>query len=174
MISPSPAKIERFKERVRAITKRNRGVSPERVIQELATYVRGWFGYYGISDTSYIFDRLDGWMRRRVRQFFLKKWKRKPTIVSNLLANYSERARVVLENKGIPEACVNGCWKAASIGGWWAMSHHRAVHQSMRNGWLRDKGMYFMMDDWEKVRERCFNRRVPNGTHGGVRGRLAN
>jgi RNA-directed DNA polymerase len=42
----APKAIERFKERVREITRRTRGVSIERMVEELNRYLRGWLGYF--------------------------------------------------------------------------------------------------------------------------------
>ena len=78
-----------------------------------------------------------------------------------------------------PDSCTDnpagdcGLNREESAEGWWAMPHSPAVNQGIDNAWLKGLGMYFMKDDSEKIRERCFNRRVPNGMHGGVRGRLA-
>lgn len=173
MMVPSPEKVARFRRTVRRITKRNRGVSPKTVISELNAYVRGWFGYYGLTDDRRLIVRLDNWVRRRVRQFILKKWKRFQTIVGNLRGLCPRKVRVMFEDQGRSDAWLHGCKHAASAKGWWDMSRRPTVQQAMNNQWLRDQGMYFMLDDWENVRERCFNRHVPNGMHGGVRGRLA-
>jgi hypothetical protein len=40
--------IERFKHRIREITGRSRGISMERRLGELRSFVRGWMGYYGL------------------------------------------------------------------------------------------------------------------------------
>lgn len=173
MMVPSPEKVARFRRTVRRITKRNRGVSPKTVISELNTYVRGWFGYYGLTDDQWLIVRLDKWVRRRVRQFILKKWKRFQTIVGNLRGLCPRKVKAMFEDQRRADAWLHGCRHAASAKGWWDMSRRPTVQQAMNNQWLRDQGMYFMLDDWENVRERCFNRRVPNGMHGGVRGRLA-
>ena len=42
----APQSVDRMQERVRQITRRNRGVSLERVIQELNAFLTGWVTYY--------------------------------------------------------------------------------------------------------------------------------
>ena len=59
--------LDRFKQRVREITKRNRGQNVQTVIRELRRYVQGWMNYFGISHTYAKVLELDEWMRRRVR-----------------------------------------------------------------------------------------------------------
>ena len=43
----APKAVSRFKERVRELTSRTRGVSIERMAEELTRYLRGWLGYFG-------------------------------------------------------------------------------------------------------------------------------
>src|SRR5271157_1464969 len=47
----APKSLERFKRRIREITRRARGVSITTTIDELAPYMRGWRGYFGFCET---------------------------------------------------------------------------------------------------------------------------
>src|ERR1700683_4134416 len=47
----APKAVGRFKERIRELTSRRRGVSTERMAEELARYLRGWTGYFGKCET---------------------------------------------------------------------------------------------------------------------------
>ncbi|MBL9204694.1 MAG: group II intron reverse transcriptase/maturase, partial [Opitutaceae bacterium] len=60
----------RFKQRIREITSRKRGVAVDTVVQELKRYVMGWLGYFGISKTYREVLALDDWVRRRVRLYY--------------------------------------------------------------------------------------------------------
>src|ERR1017187_2706480 len=62
----APKAIDRFKERIREITAKSRGRSMEKVMEELARYVRGWRGYFGFCETPSVLRDLDSWIRRRV------------------------------------------------------------------------------------------------------------
>jgi RNA-directed DNA polymerase len=72
----APKAILRFKERIRELTRRTRGVSVEKVAEELGRYLRGWQGYFGVCQTPSVLRGLDYWMRRRLRAFLWKQWKR--------------------------------------------------------------------------------------------------
>ena len=164
---PLEKSIKRFKDTVRRITKRNRGRSLGQILAELRTYMRGWIGYFGIASPYQIRD-LDGWVRRRVRQYILKQWKRKYTKFSNLYGLCPERYRFP---DGTPSLYwKRGCWGVAKMAGYWGPSGSPLVVKAMGNEWLRNQGMYFMLDDLKKVKERCLNRPLPEGTVGGVRG----
>ena len=76
----------RFKQRVREITRRNRGHSVQEVIDELRRYVTGWLNYFGISHTYTGVMELDEWVRRRVRLYYWKQWKQPRTRRRHLLA----------------------------------------------------------------------------------------
>jgi RNA-directed DNA polymerase len=71
-----PKAVDRFKERVRALTSRTRGVSIERMAEELAPYLRGWLGYFGKMRNAFGVARLEQWLRRRLRSALWKQWKR--------------------------------------------------------------------------------------------------
>jgi len=66
----------RFKERIQAITSRSRGVSTYCMLSELRRYVVGWLNYFGISAAYREIPAMDQWLRRRVRLYYWKQWKR--------------------------------------------------------------------------------------------------
>lgn len=68
--------IERFKAKVTELTRRTRGVSTERMISELSTYLKGWRGYFGFCETPTVLESLDQWVRRRLRSVYWKQWKK--------------------------------------------------------------------------------------------------
>src|ERR1700694_6010909 len=71
----APKAIGRFQGRGREITHKGRGQSMKQVMEELATYLRGWRGYYGFCETPSVLRLLDSWIRRRVRCAFWRQWK---------------------------------------------------------------------------------------------------
>jgi RNA-directed DNA polymerase len=70
------AAIDRFKDRVRQLTSRTRGVSVRGVVRELKAYLVGWIGYFGFSQTYTPFRELDKWVVRRLRCYLWKQWGR--------------------------------------------------------------------------------------------------
>ena len=72
----APKAVMRFKERVRELTRRTRGVSIERMAEELTQYLRGWLGYFGKCETPKVLKDLEKWLRRRLRSVIWKQWKR--------------------------------------------------------------------------------------------------
>ncbi len=72
----APKAVERFKERVRGLTRRTKGVGNERMAEELGQYLRGWIGYFGRCQTPSVLQGLEEWTRRRLRSVIWKQWKR--------------------------------------------------------------------------------------------------
>jgi RNA-directed DNA polymerase len=72
----APKAVDRFKERVRELTSRTRGVSLTRMAEELSRYLRGWIGYFGKCETPSVLAGLEAWLRRRLRSAIWKQWKR--------------------------------------------------------------------------------------------------
>lgn len=70
--------LHRMKARVRRITRRNRGQSMETVISDLRTYLPGWKQYFRLTEVNQFRD-LDKWIRRRLRAYQLKQWRRGTT-----------------------------------------------------------------------------------------------
>jgi RNA-directed DNA polymerase len=72
----APKAIARFKERVRELTRRTRGVRLETMVAQLSRYLTGWRGYFGFCQTPSVLRRLEQWLRRRLRSVLWKQWKR--------------------------------------------------------------------------------------------------
>jgi RNA-directed DNA polymerase len=89
-----------FKQRIRQLTRRSGGRSMAEVIEKLRPYVLGWKAYFRLSQTAFVWRRLDEWMRHRLRAIQLKQWKRGPTIYRELIAlGATDRvARTVADN----------------------------------------------------------------------------
>ena len=72
----APKALLRCKQRVRELTRRTKGMSLAQMTKELASYLRGWKGYFGFGETPSVLKGLDQWIRRRLRSVIWKQWKR--------------------------------------------------------------------------------------------------
>ena len=82
----APQAIQRMKERVRELTRRNAGRSLAQVCKPLGTYLSGWKAYFRLADTPRVFADIDGWVRHRLRAVQLKHWKRGRVVYRELIA----------------------------------------------------------------------------------------
>ena len=68
--------LNRFRKRIRDLTRRTRTVGWKQIVQDLQWYLRGWQGYFGFCQTPSTLKTLEEWMRRRLRSMIWKAWKR--------------------------------------------------------------------------------------------------
>lgn len=78
--------LDTMKDRIRQLTRRVRGRSLEQVVLDLRSYLLGWRAYFAVSDTPRVFERLDRWIRHRLRAYQLKQWRRPRTVRRELTA----------------------------------------------------------------------------------------
>src|SRR6266516_4501889 len=71
----APKALDRFKERIREITGRAKGVSMTTTMEELALYMRGWRSYFGFCETPEVLIGLTRWVRLRLRAALWRQWK---------------------------------------------------------------------------------------------------
>jgi RNA-directed DNA polymerase len=115
--------IKRLKDRVREITRRNRGVRFEQIIKELNLIIIGWTNYFRLANVWLSnFRELDGWIRRKLRCYRLKQCGRRYTLFK------------LLRSFDIP---VQKSWNVVMYSqGWWKMSSKQAVNEAMNLAWF--------------------------------------
>lgn len=130
--SIAPPARSRFKGRIREITRRTRGVSLERMVEDLSRYLRGWRGYFGFCETPSVLRVLDSWIRRRLRSVVWKQWKRGRKRFAEL------RARGV---------CKDLAAKAAgSCHGSWRLARSPALSMALPNAYFTSLGLPSLVD----------------------------
>ena len=102
----APESVKRLAGKLRQIFRMARGWSLARLIERLTPILRGWGNYYRLTEVKVTFERLDQWIRRRLRCILWRQWKRTAT-----------RARMLMK-RGIPEETA---WRSATNGRgpWW-------------------------------------------------------
>ena len=126
----APKSIERFKDKVRMITRRSRGVKLSRVIEDLNTLTRGWVSYFRHASAKGHLQRLDEWIRRKLRCYRLKQCIRASDIGR------------FLREQGVSH---DEAWKLAGSGkGWWHLSRTPAASWAMPIAWLETQGLQSM------------------------------
>ncbi len=119
---------DRFKRKLKSITKRNRGISFGQLISELNLILRGWLNYFKYARMRVRLRRLESWLRRRLRCFRLKQCKR-----ASGIANFLHRLDVPW----------NRSWTTAgSSKGWYRLSITHAAHEGMNLDWFNKIGLY--------------------------------
>lgn len=123
----APKSLDRAKDRVREITRRNRGVSFERCVAELNSFLTGWVTYYRHTEARRPLEELGHWVRRKLRCVRLKQRKRAKPIAG------------FLHGLGVP---LGRCWTTAASGkGWWRMAATPAAQEAMSVAWFKTQGL---------------------------------
>lgn len=76
--------IDRFKTKIRELTHRSQGNSVGHVLMKLRRYTTGWLGYYAIADMRAFMQSASKWIRRKIRAYIWKQWKRVRTRYTRL------------------------------------------------------------------------------------------
>ncbi|WP_353956351.1 group II intron reverse transcriptase/maturase [Vibrio navarrensis] len=127
-----------MKKRVRKITKRNRGRELSVIITELTQYLRGWQHYFKLAIGQSAMQRLDEWIRRRLRCYRLKQRKRRYSIAT------------WLQRQGVTE---RNAWKLAmSDKGWWRLALSPQLNHAMPIKWFDERGLYSLRDGYESLK----------------------
>lgn len=129
-----PRSIEKFKYRVRALTNRTWGVSMERKIRELSTFLRGWINYYGIGNQYQLCVDLDHWIRRRIRMCYWKQWRKPRTKIRNLI------------KLGLPARAAIAC--GLSSKSWWHSAKSHGINAALSKQYLKAHGLFSLRDGW--------------------------
>ena len=76
---------QKFKDKIKEITNRNKGISMEWRLTKLNQITMGWINYFGIDEGKGKIQEIEGWIRRRLRACIWKQWKLPITGYKNLI-----------------------------------------------------------------------------------------
>ena len=123
----APKALKRFRAKVWELTRRTRGARLERIIEELAKYLRGWRAYFGFCQTPSVLKEQEEWLRRRLRSLIWKRWKR-------------GRVRYKgLRDRGIGQDLA--AQTAGSSHGPWRISNSPALSRAFPNAFFKSLGL---------------------------------
>jgi group II intron reverse transcriptase/maturase len=137
LIRVAARSLERFREKLRRLTKRTRSGKLENIIQEINQYTMGWMGYYRQANTPSVFEGLDSWIRRRLRQMVWKRWKRGTTCYRELVKLGVPRYRAGLGAVGKSP---------------WHMSKSPVINEALSNSYFRNLGLKSLKVRYQELR----------------------
>jgi RNA-directed DNA polymerase len=102
----APGSEAKLKSKLKEIFRRGRGRNIKRTIEVMKPLLAGWMNYFELAEVKNVFERLDWWIRRRLRCIIWRQWKRVYTRAKNLMS------------RGLPEETA---WRSATNGRgpWW-------------------------------------------------------
>ena len=151
----SQESLQRFKAKLKRITRRNRGISLDQMIRGLNPVLRGWLNYFRLARMKKHLKALESWLRRRIRCFRLKQCKRALGIHRFLCS------------RGISNRLA---WSTAgSSKGWFRLSNTPQACEAMNLNWFSEIGLFSLSSNYCLTFKETAQY-VPR-TLGGVRGR---
>src|ERR1700756_1139747 len=123
----APKSLERFKRRIREITRRAKGVSIKTTMEELVTYMRGWRGDFGFCERDEVLLALTRWVRLRLRAALWRQWKT------------PRRRRAALVALGVSGWAARN--PAGSGRGPWYLARSRALSTGLSNAYFKSLGL---------------------------------
>lgn len=128
---------ERLKARLRRLTSRRWRVAMAARLGALNRFIAGWSAYFALAETASVFEELDAWLRRRLRQVRWKEWKRPAARCRNLIA------------RGVPR------WQAHqwanSRRGYWRLSGSPILARALPNRYWTDLGLVPISDQIRRL-----------------------
>ena len=129
--------IKRFRDKIRDITNRNRGISIDERILRLNDSIRGWINYFGIADAKRKLKILDSWIRRRLRACLWKQWKKTKTKYKNLI------------KLGISKS--QAYQFANTRKGYWRISKSPILDIALNNGYFKSIGLMSLSNIYQII-----------------------
>jgi hypothetical protein len=136
-INVTSKNVSKFKRRIKELTGRSWGVSMERRLSELRSYLRGWAGDFGLAAQLKLFDKLDQWIRRRLRMCYWKRWRYPRTRSRELMRLGISRRQAIRHGK--------------SRKSYWHMAKTIASGVGMTNKWLQEQGLVSLKSLWASL-----------------------
>lgn len=135
----------RFKAKLKRLTRKTWPISMEDRLIRINQLTQGWLFYFGKANGKWRLQRLDYWLRHRLRACIWKQWKLPKTRYRNLMK--------LGVNEDLAYAWANtrkGCWRVA--GG-------QAMGIAVTNARLKKKGYKSLLESYTSVHSYLMNRR---------------
>lgn len=121
----APKSLVRMKDRLRAITRRNRGIPFQTMIAQVNAFTTGWVTYYRLAQGVSALRNTDQWLRRKLRCVRLKQCKR------------TRSTARFLRECGVP---ATRAWLLAGSGkGWWRLAGSPPAVEAMTIAWFTNQ-----------------------------------
>ena len=127
----------KFRNEIKSLTGRSRGISVSKLMKELTTYMRGWINYFGIAQGYQKCVDLDSWIRRRLRMYHWKQWSKVRTKVRTLTslgASLDLAIRCGMSSKS-----------------YWHSARTQGINIALSNEHLANIGYYSLRDRWVEI-----------------------
>lgn len=129
--------VAKMKDRIREITSRRQGIGYDVLKLRLKQFVTGWVNYYKLANMKSLLRDVDKWLRRRLRMFIWKRWKKVKT-------RYKRLKKLGYDHS-------NAIKYANTRKGYWKVAGSQILSCSITDNRLRNQGYQFFSDYYKTV-----------------------
>lgn len=134
---PHLKSIQKFKRKLKQLTKRNWSISLDHRIKQINYLIHGWVNYFRLADMKKNLQAVDQKLRARIRMVIWKQWKKSKKRIESLV------------KLGIPFEEAKGL--AYCRKGYQFIGHSCVVNRALSNKRLKQRGLAFSLDHYLKV-----------------------
>ncbi|EIW18313.1 group II intron maturase-specific domain-containing protein [Pelosinus fermentans] len=129
--------ISKMKAKVKELTSRSNALGYEMLKVKLKQFITGWVNYFKLADMKKLLQTTDEWLRRRVRMYIWKRWKKIRTryaMLKKLGLNHSTAFKFACTRKG-----------------YWRIANSQILKVTVTDARLRQAGYTFFSDYFKTV-----------------------
>lgn len=130
--------VSKMKAKVKELTSRSNALKYEQLKLKLKQFITGWVNYFKLADMKKVLQTTDEWLRRRIRMYIWKRWKKIRTryaMLKKLGLNHSSAFKFACTRKG-----------------YWRIANSQILKVTVTDARLRQAGYTFFWDCFKTVR----------------------
>ena len=130
--------VNKMKAKVKELSARSNALGYERLKLKLKQFITGWVNYFKLADMRKMLEATDKWLRRRIRMYIWKRWKKVRT-------RYAMLKKLGLDH--------NSAYKfACTRKGYWRIANSQILKFTVTDARLRQTGYTFFSDYLKTVK----------------------
>jgi len=133
-----PKSITKMKEKIKEITSRSNALGYEKLKLKLKQFIYGWVNYFKLADMKNLLIKTDKWLRRRLRMYIWKRWKR-------IRTRYKMLKKLGLDH-------YSAIKYANTRKGYWCIAKSQILSCTITDERLRQTGYTFFLDYYKSVK----------------------
>jgi len=123
---------------VKEITARSSGIGYDWLKLKLKQFITGWVNYFKLADMKNMLGETDQWLRRRLRMYIWKQWKK-------IRTRYAMLRKLGLDHKTAIKF-------ANTRKGYWHVANSHVLTIAVTDNRLRKAGYTFFLDIYKSVK----------------------
>lgn len=130
----SEESFREFKQTLKILTNRSHGISMKNRMIKIGEYIRGWMGYFALSEYYRIIPEIDCWIRRRIRMCYWIDWKRCRNRIREMIRRHAPKYQAILTGLSRKDP--------------WHLAKTYAMQMAIPDDFLKAEGLVSVKELW--------------------------